>query len=712
MNTTEFDVLDSMPGSGKTEYFVKQATSSLQKENPNHILLYVAPTAKLLQEVYTRLQKHNDLNLLKKKVKIAISSEHHTDFNNTLGYLCPTPVAYLDYALGLITKQEAELKDVYGVDVAKPGDIILTTHQSFLLIKENPSKGLTLDTLSNTWVIFDEARRCVTNNFTLTLPSAILAHLSLFSPQKIPLNKNKYKDVNLLKLTKAPSKLELKSALELTSNDRLPDDVIKIVSLVKGSVVSGRASVHILVRSRYDDLIDSASKSKPVSVFTIISPERLFQNYGKVTLTSAFFKDSQMYQFLKKQGASFRFLLDLEKLPPTLRGIKDRDLKLRMLASKNLYYASLLDGTDQLRSSNRYKHKLTTYLLTNSVVVPKSFVSKLDSFKDSRNINRDKLLKECIKCPEKITPNENDIRLLKKYIVPPLWVLMFQAYHILKDWYKSDKFKALTILNSRESVKRWIPGNITFREAIADARANNASQDEDVTKQTNINRKFMPEFWSKFFEHTKGCLTIPRTPSLQGLNEWSNYNHFIHLGALNPDPNLILVFEILLPDYDIDSDHYLDNLVQTLYRTSLRNPESTEKVLMIVPFSRASRELYLKLELKSNSSFQEFKHNIPPLVGWSGEDTETAAKNRALAISKAKLLYTIPEKKELNSILVRLNRISSLSNTTIKQELKRKELEARKKLIMKNASLRKKERQMQEEEDDFESVDLAGYGDY
>ena len=55
-NTREFAFIDAMPGAGKTEYFVQKAAKQIT-ENRKGILVYVAPTTKLLAEAFRRIAR-------------------------------------------------------------------------------------------------------------------------------------------------------------------------------------------------------------------------------------------------------------------------------------------------------------------------------------------------------------------------------------------------------------------------------------------------------------------------------------------------------------------------------------------------------------------------------------------------------------------------------------------------------------------------------
>jgi hypothetical protein len=106
---------------------------------------------------------------------------------------------------------------------------------------------------------------------------------------------------------------------------------------------------------------------------------------------------------------------------------------------------------------------------------------------------------------------------------------------------------------------------------------------------------------------------IPPSNRLHGINLYSEVNAFVHLAALNPSPQLISFYKVLLgPEYDIDQDHSIENLVQMLYRTSLRNADAKSKVLMIVPY-KAQAEL-----LQAKIGCSDFTYiNTPRLTAFS-----------------------------------------------------------------------------------------------
>jgi len=122
---------------------------------------------------------------------------------------------------------------------------------------------------------------------------------------------------------------------------------------------------------------------------------------------------------------------------------------------------------------------------------------------------------------------------------------------------------------------------VTLRETI-DSVLYDYLKDDDFLLCVNRERN-NADSWK--LESLEGCQRIETVS--RGLNKYHHYNKVVYLPALNRNKHHISMMNTL----GIDSDTIyeatgLENLYQTLLRTSLRVAESTEKVSLIVPTKR------------------------------------------------------------------------------------------------------------------------------
>jgi hypothetical protein len=195
---------------------------------------------------------------------------------------------------------------------------------------------------------------------------------------------------------------------------------------------------------------------------------------------------------------------------------------------------------------------------------------------------------------------------------------------------------------------------------------NNGIHDENefTSEQMEYFAKALSPYWEKYFKkyvyHKSDdhVFAIPRSPKLHGLNTYSGIHAFCHLAALNPDPQRIFVYKSLMPEYDIDQDHSIENLVQMLYRTSLRQPEATERVLMIVPYLTSVDLLSSKIYKNPKRLRVMHLPKLSPLIYRRSIDAEklqqSARKGNAASLATNRK-YAVEDTKEVRSLGVKIS---------------------------------------------------------
>ena len=755
------NVLDAIPGAGKTEYFVARAVEFLKSTDHKTVMLYAAPTVVLLREVQKRIEtaygKPSENVVLLTRPKVAFRGGRSS--RNRL----PTVSARLNLLLGILTPASHNLlrrttrKTGQSIEdcIAKPGTIILCTHEAFLRIDRNipaeypiPSNngsgnsGLSKDRyaeyrlrlslwldasnksamashansiLSKVNLYFDEARSCLQaqTDFTFCKPDL---HRLLESPHctwrvfgreyNTSLSKEsinllhdalcvatakKMTDTKLDAFAKAIvddfvkhndktseavtptdarrnydlayeeddyeyaeelSKLypnrkrklprlkssellwELAHIADLStwavcyhqgSKNNVPADIKKIIKYYHTYCSGGRASLVSLVNMQ-ETLQCSDPKRLDEAVFTkavtrqeayeienakvgfsvLTTPTRMFDGFGKVTIMSAFFQDSQMYHFLAKEGYEFCFLDSSMKLPPSVlasvKSIEERKAALTNKIQKRLHLAPLISTP---------RNTLTKSLLSNGILLPNRLADQLsEAFQSQTKVSKEELvdiyydqvmLEENATLPLKLTEEQNNkIRMLA---YPPLLALLKAASKVHHNWENSyGESPMLPITNVHNSATVWQINAKTELDSVrlattgffVDGHSNDAvpeSLECFAERHPNL------EAWGKKFGSK---LVRFNKVKLQGLNKFSYLNCFCHLACLNMDPHTSKLITNLLPKYDIDKDNVVDNIVQTLYRTSLRtlSPDSDNDVLAIIPYANLGKVIQEKLGLK------------------------------------------------------------------------------------------------------------------
>lgn len=331
-------------------------------------------------------------------------------------------------------------------------------------------------------------------------------------------------------------------------------------------------------------------------------------------------------------------------------------------------------------SAKEYRNNLTSSLLKNGMVIP----SKIAGSNLMDTIPRSfRTLPDVVTTLQEGKPVSRDGEtqvLLKQHAVPPLWILIREACRLIELAWEMKIIKrpasvedvhnlALLVLNVSRSF--WSHKSVPYLAVVHTlytagslTRGRRAFDDDDEihTMYSKDERQMIettPTKWVDalakhlFIDSPKSKFVIPPSNRLHGINKYSRLNAFVHLAALNPTPQLVAFYKIILgPDYDIDQDHSIENLVQMLYRTSLRSVDAKSKVLMIVPYSAQAQLLQAKI------GCDDFVYmNTPRLSPWNFRRAPSAEKRAELAhiagarsAAKRRLNLDDTERVRLNSL--------------------------------------------------------------
>lgn len=641
----KFRYVDAMPGAGKTEYFVNQAANLLAKESANYILVYVAPTVVLLRETYRRVAAKASAESMA-RVRVVADPKKVVPLFKALDFtpLRDQPSTALNYLFGLITEQQyLDVKYASGFvhdlkEHAQLGTVIMTTHESFARVGRYDTTGQDFALLQRMVVIFDEARKCVIKPRDLKIPRDQWSTLwrsigveTVESEDPAWRRKNELEPItlakgdraqHLFKVTTVQPLSKIKENFGVKKAKMLPSEVRVLLEMYRDFAQSGRGSIYILANIQIHELYSQSHER--ISVQVVMRPTSLFDNYQHVILTSAFFTDSQMYHFLKRDGHELISMLDQPKLSPALKNIKSRSERLRKSATRRLHVATLI-RSEFYGVGKRPWENLSSYLMSRGMLLPIGLATEASGHLDTTK-SHDEVITELSRATGAQVSNDPKLdKRLREYAVPPLWLLLYESARVIAAWrqkHKPSKPRSLLALNTRPNQRFWYPNGVRYLFVVkqflvhgtmklkvgysnSDMYESEHQQDVDL-----VSTKWEARLRAIMYDHIKTSMfTVPKSPSLHGLNHYSDLTAFTHLAALNPNPTQARFYRMLIPDYNIDQDHSVENLVQTLYRTSLRNPKATEPVLMIVPYEASAILLAEKIGVEGFRMVNE-----PPLA--------------------------------------------------------------------------------------------------
>lgn len=502
-----FRILDSLPGAGKTEYFVKTVFS-----DSTETLVYAAPSLELLQETANRVQgtTRNSYLLSHREVKVNGNMVNLTE--------------------GGVAKNLADLLGISeSPNLAKQGSVILTTHEALMTLPDGKLAH-------RAHLFFDEARKCLTAEVQVSLDEDMVgAFIKTFGVVKE--RQVEGSDYTICQVTTTPSK-KLMDALFVKFKSRgvVFADLKVTLDKYTGAAKKGRFDVKLLLPRRIKQV---------VRLFVFLRPDRLFQGFEKVTFLAAHFKDSQMYHLLKQSG--FEFALVEDEMSESVR---KRSEALKQALASRLKVIPLC--------ANLPRATLTNNALAKELAVPISFETIMNSA-------------EFIKSKHK--------GMLETFKAPLLWVLIREALSVITKL--NPQGLPLIVKNKRSYVwhNQMCPNN------SMDMLINNY-QGAGFNAHSDMAR--VQDYWKQFIRTKLGVGSEERIGEvldqvvLHGLNKYKDRNAVIHLAAINPSPMVIQFYKNYIPGYDYMSDYTIDAVVQTIYRTSLRNPNDEGPVYLAV----------------------------------------------------------------------------------------------------------------------------------
>lgn len=505
-----FRILDSLPGAGKTEYFVNTTFSET-----TDTLVYAAPSLELLAETALRVQWAPR--------KIYLCAHRKMDLPDTVTQVVGARVS----------QTLAELLGVYSSGTqAEQGSVILVSHEALLSLPRGKIAH-------RTHLFFDEARKCITDEMSVVVPAEMIkTFISEFGVVREKKIKNS--EYSVCSLTCTPNKRSMdemfvryKSEAMILAN--LKDLLDKYIG------VNGRERFEVKL------LLPDTGTGGILRLFVFLRPVTLFEGFDTTTFLAAYFKDSQMYHLLRQGGYEFEMLTD-DLAKPVL----ERSRRLQMQAEKRLRAFVLCN--------NFPRAVLTRNALECDVAVPGNYHTTITPSEFIR-----------------VEPKGN----LGTFAAPLMWTLLREALVRLKD----APTVGLPIMVKNRASTVWF-GRFNPSKSLELIMRRAHTKDSSIQEKGDVAN--VPLYWREYLDsrlspHSKQRkVEVLQQVLLHGLNKYKDRNTVIHLAALNPSPSIVQFYKSYIPEYNYDADYTIDNVVQTLYRTSLRDPASTEQVNLAV----------------------------------------------------------------------------------------------------------------------------------
>jgi hypothetical protein len=546
---TEVYYVNSYPGAGKTHRALLIARETLIKgTDAGYVLVYAAPTERLIKQFKDALEKMLGVRrALIDRVKTVESGQ--------------VPVAVK--LEGLLNSKDLGSSVIPKLD---DGSVILCTHACISLVRSNmPGK-------QRVSLIFDEARQCVQREFSMKLPTKVIMdlHRSVVINESLPTM-----DLSRWSWDPASNHVLTHDSVR-TLWPRVSEAILKRYMNLVSHIKNG--ALHVWV-----SMVDFDAREDEMRVNVILSPTRLFFGYGKVLILSAFFEHSQMYHLLRRHAIDFG----------TEAG------KLRAAATDRRDRIVLSNVTDQLIDAERVKRikedrlsralmtyvfedvSLAKYHIQRGIVVPGE---KRAKFKETsaqyqtlfeaeksplRRAEPYKQLLHAARSPDIVVKDTAMPRVELLESLEPLKLSVVQymvaaASKLQRKWLKTNRMGHETLLicvNAKES-------SSSFRSLFEEERIDELLNKGTVGKDRRVEAAPVVS---------------------QGLNTWASYHTAAFLATVKLAPMTIRFLKSIISDYKPELDRTVDQCIQFIFRSSLRNADSNNECLLIVSDSELAQ---------------------------------------------------------------------------------------------------------------------------
>lgn len=560
--TKIIEYIDATPAAGKTREARRLIYHHIATE-AKHIIVYAAPTHKLIAEVMDSLV---DAMMRGTPEDLVVCIKPGAKAAPALQY---------SYLMGLVEETTAKTglppeTFAYLRRMRTKCRVILCTHACLISATKGESKRSQSAT-----IIFDEARNCVLKDLEMTVSKAGLSNIAkVFNLRRagteqgiVKVNGESFQSTLFtLDSESFPTKRSLLNKFGVGDLIDLPDYVRNLYSM-KATCAGGRADV--LVETFKP--LDPGSKHKAYIV-GLSRPSSIFEGYGRVIVMSAYFTHSQMYHMLLNAHVGHQSGAQSFTLVPykTSKEFSIQSEAITKNSLEKIRIGALLKGT---RSG-----RLTAAFLSSGLVVTPSVNQAL---KDRAKLKKAEVIEYAFSRKEVPGLTDSENSMLWACANPPLLALHKLAYEV----FSQNRIKAAlcftnAVGSSGVGATYKIAGTKVVDTVDFIKSSKYALREERYMEQ----RRYITEAMQFHLSTAanKIVFTVPDSTSVLGLNSYDHLNGYVHLAALNPRPSVARMLKRVLPNYEPDLDYAISNIVQTMYRTSLRKKGSDVRVVCLV----------------------------------------------------------------------------------------------------------------------------------
>ena len=578
-NRLHIDAISGVPGLGKTYWFEEKMVEQYLKWEASsryvrHYVVYVAPTIRLLKQVKKSLSKK-----ILARAKNSAKAEGYV--RNQMRLVTAEGEDYpIQKTLNMSVEGGKTAHFTYSP--LSTGGILFMTHAGFCNVESFPS-------IDKFVVYFDEARNCISQEKALLLTESEV--LSLVNTFKITTYDGS-KSIKYVKVEDAPSPRDAKTLLKSMKGMK----ALEGLSIILKKIANPRHSVFLYwSKPTQNDTL--------LRFYSIILPTHIFYGFKKVTIMSAFFRQSQMCHILKAPGLSkfpkVQFITEeVRKLSPKRSDYLGVRLNSLTIVPLRMSPKRIIPASDSYGEGIReYTDVLTVNHLTRDILAHKDdaarlvqilkecdYRNKLYTLRTVGHFRYSKDQSEGLSDSIRHVMERLDAEgLLDRICWDPIEWYAKTAYKIIKSWphLQDKKEKPLAVLNT--------------------------------SLVQGLKSQSLDSFKKKFdgYEYI--------SPKSNGMNCYMEKQTLAFLGAFNPPPDVIDFYQSIIPTYDFTSDSVIDICIQSIGRLSLRDAHSTKPNLVVVPTYDAAvliRERFLSeypnSEITIDTRFaKKFKMVVP-----------------------------------------------------------------------------------------------------
>lgn len=610
---------NSVPGSGKTRWAINYIQKYLKSNDTSKtsLIIYCAPTKALLKEVYTSLTA--DASIDKDKVFLFTSDD----------YKYISQIIKNSYKVYESVKNSQDNIDIQKIDkdflfrftkqiALVPGSVLLITHEAFWnssFSKDNE----TFKDKEHTVLIIDEARDCYikTVNFRISVE-----HSEQFEKYLGVKNESKFILIDPQKLSR--KKLEEAGFRSYMFNGH--KDILDELD-----TISLKSNVNVYIYFVFDEAISS------YSISVVRAPYDALYGWKKVIALAAFYESSQMYHLIKASNTNPLIEYNFKQVDVTHKIINAEHLKKLKERFKNTDISWIYANS---ASMTKYKNYVS-YVYNN--IFDKDKLSTL--LKRSYKYLKKEVAKQTIPIPvtkqafvnflkykkaKDLTPSNylDDTIFKDKYhkqhIAPcsPTAFATLYSYNIIKKWMylhsKKDYQKYLDTSIYEEdyddgvveeetlSYEEFCEKSIDYLLSVnvysphSDYFAYKSYMDKSA-QDVPLDKSFET---SKLSKKSNWVINVPKfiqdkatavVGDTRGINTYKDYNKMVVISSYIVQPVLKTWFNSQCPDYDPDEDFTLGQTIQVMMRCSIRNVQSTDRVLIILNSKNLAKDVRSKL---------------------------------------------------------------------------------------------------------------------